>query len=251
LSLCTDEILIDLVEPARIAAVTQLAADPAVSVVARKAQGIARTRSTAEDVLRLSPDLVLAGPFGARASVEALMRLGVRVLVVPQAQDLAGVRTAIATVAAAVAAESAGRALIAEIDRRLAQLPAPPQAAAPTALLYQPGGEVSARGSLAEAMLAAAGFRNKAASYPLSRAGQVSLEVLLADPPDLLILARAAAAYRTPLVDNLRHPALSDFAARHPTLELPWRLWLCGSVHSLAVIEELAAARARLAAERR
>jgi len=172
--------------------------------------------------------------------------------VVPQAQDLAGVRTAIATIAAAVAADAAGRALIAEFDRRLAELPARPQGApAPTALLYQASGEVSALGSLADAMLQAAGYRNKAAFYALSRAGQVPLELLLADPPDLLIVTRGAAAYRTPLVDNLRHPALADLARDHATLELPWRLWLCGSLESLAAVEELARAYPALAAARR
>ena len=74
LDLCTDQLLIELVDRARIAAVTHLAADPAVSAIPDKARGLAITRGAAEDVLRYDPDLILAGPFGVAASVDLLRR---------------------------------------------------------------------------------------------------------------------------------------------------------------------------------
>ena len=62
LDLCTDQLLVELVDRARIAAVTHLAADPTVSAIPEKARGIPITRGAAEDVLRYDPDLILAGP---------------------------------------------------------------------------------------------------------------------------------------------------------------------------------------------
>ena len=251
LDLCTDQLLIELIPRERIAAVTHLAADASVSAIPERARGLAITHGGAEDVLRLDPDMVLAGPFGVRGTVDLLQRLGRRVVVVPQPQDLAGVRGAVAVVAEAVGETAKGAALIADFDRRLAALALQKRERPPAAVIYQVGGTVSGLGSLADAALAAAGFRNAATGYRLTRGGQVSLEQLLADPPDLLVLSSAPAEYRTALADNLRHPAVAVLRRQHASLELPWRHWLCGTPHIADAIERVAAARADLEARAR
>jgi iron complex transport system substrate-binding protein len=250
LDLCTDQLLVDLVPRDRIAAVTHLAADPAVSAIPEKARGIAITRGAAEDVLRYDPDLVLAGPFGVSATVSLLRRLGRNVVAVPLAQDLAGVGAAVRAVAAAVGAEAKGEAMVADFERRMSRLPQP-SGSPRTAVIYQIGGAVSGPGSLADAALAAAGFRNMSAAYRLTRGGQVPLEALVARPPDLLVLASHIDEYRTAVADNLRHPALARLRQRSASLELPWRHWLCGTPHVADAIERLAEARARLGARAR
>jgi iron complex transport system substrate-binding protein len=249
LDLCTDQLLVELAARDRIAAVTHLAADPAVSAIPEKARGIPITHGRAEEVLRLDPDLVLAGPFGVSASVDLLRRLGRNVVVVPLAQDLDGVRASVRTVAGAVGAPARGEALIAELDRRLSAL-APPAGALPTAVIYQVGGTVSGPGSLADAALAAAGLRNLAVAYGLARGAPVPLELLVAQPPDLLVLASNVDEYRTALADNLRHPIIRRLRQRGFSIELPWRYWLCGTPHIADAIERLAQARAGIEARR-
>jgi iron complex transport system substrate-binding protein len=251
LDLCTDQLLVELVDRARIAAVTHLAADPTVSAIPEKARGLAITHGAAEDVLGYDPDLILAGPFGVAASVDLLRRLGRRVVIVPLPQDLAGVRTALRTAAAAAGAEREGEALIADFDRRLARFAALRVDPLPTAVIYQIGGTVSGPGSLADAALAAAGYRNKVADYRLTRGGQAPLEVLLADPPSLLVLSSGTNEYRTALADNLRHPALRLLRQRRASIELPWRHWLCGTPHIVEAVERLAEARSRIGARGR
>ena len=244
LDLCTDQLMIELVPRERIAAVTHLAADSSVSAIPERARGIPITHGGAEDVLRLDPDLVLAGPFGVRGTVDLLQRLGRRVVIVPQPQDLSGVRVAVEAVAEAVGETAKGAALLADFDRRLAHLATPQSIRSPAAVIYQIGGSVSGPGSLADAALAAAGFRNAATSYRLTRGGQVPLEALLADPPDLLVLSSTPGEYRTVLADNLRHPAIVILRREHASIELPWRYWLCGTPHIIEAVERLAAARA-------
>lgn len=251
LDLCADQILVELVGRERIAAVTHLAADPLVSAIPAKAKGIPFTHGAAEDVLRYDPDLILAGPFGVSATVNLLRRLQRNVVVVPQPPDIEGVRAAVRKVAAAVGEEPKGEAMIADFDRRLARLPPRSHSGQPTAIIYQVGGSVSGPGSLAEAALGAAGFRNKAAEYRLTRNGQVPLELLVAAPPDLLVLSSAAGEYRTALADNLRHPVLRRLRQHHAALELPWQLWLCGTPNIAAAIERLADARSKLEARAR
>ena len=248
LDLCTDQLLIELVGRERIAAVTHLAADPAVSAIPARAKGLPITHGAAEDVLRYDPDLILAGPFGVSPTVGLLRRLKRNVVVVPLPSDLDGVRAAVRTVAVAVGEEPKGEAMIAAFDRRLARLAPPASASRPTAIVYQVGGSVSGPGSLAEAALLAAGFRNKAAEYRLTRNGQVPLELLVATPPDLLVLSSAVDEYRTALADNLRHPVLRRLRQNHASLELPWQLWLCGTPNIADAIERLAEARGKLGA---
>ena len=176
LDLCTDQLLVELVDRSRIAAVTHLLGDVSVSAIPEKARGLRITHGGAEDVLRYDPDLVLAGPYGVSATVSLLRRLGRNVVVVPQPPDLDGVRASVRVVAAAIGEQPKGEALIAEFDRRLSRL-APPAGPPPTAVIYQIGGTVSGPGSLANAALAAAGFRNMSADYRLTRGGQVPLEI--------------------------------------------------------------------------
>ncbi len=247
LDLCADQLMIDLVERGRIAAVTHLAGDASVSAIPERARGLPITHGAAEDVLRYDPDLVLAGPFGVSATVDLLRRLGKRVVVVPQPADLGGIAASVRSVANAVGEPERGEAMLADFERRLAEL-APRTAFRPTAVIYQVGGSVSAPGTFASSALAAAGFRNLAADYRLSRGGQVPLESLLARPPDLLVLASTADEYRTALADNLRHPAIGLLRQRGASIELPWRLWLCGTPHVIEALERLAAARRRLEA---
>jgi iron complex transport system substrate-binding protein len=252
LDLCTDQLLVELVPRERIAAVTHLLADPAVSAIPEKGRGIPFTRGAAEDVLRYDPDLILAGPYGVSATVDLLRRLGRNVVIVPLANDLDGVRASVRAVAAAVGEEAKGEALIADYDRRLAALARAGEGGSrPTAVIYQVSGAVSGAGSLADAALAAAGFRNMAADYPLTRGGVVPLEALLARPPDLLVLSSGADEYRTAIADNLRHPGIALLRKRGTSVDLPWRMWLCGTPHIIEAVERLAAARDRVGARAR
>jgi iron complex transport system substrate-binding protein len=252
LDLCADQLLVELVPRERIAAVTHLLADPAVSAIPEKGRGIPFTRGGAEEVLRHDPDLVLAGPFGVSGTVGLLRRLGRNMVVVPLANDLDGVRGAVRTVAAAVGEQAKGEAMIADYDRRLASLArAAGPGRHPTAVIYQVSGAVSGAGSLANAALAAAGLRNMAADYPLARSGVVPLEALLAHPPDLLVLSSGADEYKTAVADNLRHPVIGLLRKRGASIELPWRMWLCGTPHIIEAVEQLAAARGRIEARAR
>jgi iron complex transport system substrate-binding protein len=252
LDLCTDQLLIELAPRARIAAVTHLAGDASVSAIPEKARGIPITHGAAEEVLSYDPDLILAGPFGVAATIGLLRRLERNIVVVPLAQDLDGVRTAVRTVAQAIGAVARGEAMLADFDRRLAAVAAPalPAMVRPSALLYQVGGVVSGPHSLADAALAAAGYRNKARDYPLAPNGRVPLELLVAEPPDLLLLASRGEDYATAAADNLRHPALARLRRERASLELPWQLWLCGTPHIAEAIEKLASARSALGGNR-
>lgn len=252
LNLCTDEIVLDLVQRERIAAVSHLAADPLVSAVADRAQGLPWTRGEAENVLALEPDLVLAGTFTTPATLDLLERIGRRVVRVPQASDLDGIHAAIRAVAAAVHEQGRGEELVhafgAALAAARADLPPFHDAVLPSALIYQVNGLSAGAGSLADALIRAAGLRNHAASLGLGAGGALPLEVLAASPPDLVILTGPADEYRTVVAENLRHPVLRAVLTARASVVVPWRLWLCGSHHAGEAVRRLAEARRALVA---
>jgi iron complex transport system substrate-binding protein len=247
LNVCADQILVDLVPRVRIAAVTHLATDPLTSARPERAAGLRSTRGAAEDVIALAPDLVFASRFTTPATVGLLARLGFRLELVPAPQSIDGVRALIRSMAATLQASPRGEALVAEMDRRIAAASAlPREGRRPTALVYQVNNYVSADGGLVDEALRLAGFDNGARRLGIARGGQVGIEAIVANPPDVLILTAGPNTYRTTVADNLRHPALADLTRRIPTLVLPWPLWLCGTHHIAETVEQLAALHNRL-----
>ena len=248
LNLCTDQILIDLVPPERIRALSHVAADPASSSIADRAGRFTRIRGDAEEVLALDPDLIVTTEFSTPTTISLLERLGRRVVKIPFAHDIAGVRTAVMRIAEAVGAEEAGRAIVANFDRRLAALATVPEhGPAPTAVIYQVNSLVSGAGTLEDEALRVAGFRNQASELCLAPGGRVALEAIVAHPPDLMVLSGPSGEYRTVVADNLSHPALAIAMRQRATLVVPWRYWLCGTPYIADAIEQLVAARRRVA----
>jgi iron complex transport system substrate-binding protein len=230
LNLCIDPIVLDLVPRDRIQALSWVSGDPNVSPILDRLAGIRLVRGAAEEVLALDPDLILAGEHTTPATVDLLRRLGRRVEVVPMARDLDGVRLAIRRVAAAVGEPERGEQMVADFDRRLvtSRNDGPTR---PSAIIYQVNSIVSGAGTLAGAALEAAGLTNAGERMGAARSGRVDLETLVVNPPDILALGQRSAAYRTPMADNLRHPALASVLARRTHVDLPMPLWLCGTPH--------------------
>lgn len=248
LNVCTDQILVELVDRTRIAAVTHLAADPTISAAPEKLRGLPSSHGGAEDVLARDPDLIIAGAYTTPATVDLLQRLGRRVVVVPLPNSVIGVRAVIAQIAAAVEEPEAGAKLVAALDERIARVRAGVggNSPHPTALVYQVNNYVAGRGSLVDEALTIAGFRNGGGSVRTFASGQTDLESIVSAPPDLMVLATRPDTYATTVGDNLRHPALRTLMTRIRNTVLPWPLWLCGTQHIATAIEQLAEARAGL-----
>lgn len=228
LNMCTDQLLVDLVDRERIAAVSFLATDRTLSANAARLQGLKRVRGTAEEVLALKPDLVIAGEFTTGPTVDLLKRLGVNVLVVPLASDFEGMKDTLRTIARAAGVPERAEELIAEFDERLSEARSM-VAARPSAIAYQVNSLASGSGTLLDAVLEAAGFHNIARDIKLGPAGRLPLEELVAAPPDLIVLANAPNDFKTVLADNLRHPAFSRLLEKRPHVHLPMPLWMCAT----------------------
>ena len=243
LNLCADQLLVLLAEREQIAAVSHLSRDPALSHVAEQAARLPVTRGGAEEVLTLRPDLILAGEYGAQPAIRLLKRLGgVPVVRIGLAESFTDIRRHIVAVAEAVGHPGRGRAMLAEMDTILAAVPPPERR--PTALLYQPNGFTAGAGTLADAVLSAAGFANLGASSGLHGYGFLPLETVVANPPDLLIRAHYDARRPSEGERLLRHPALASSATMVASLDGP--LFGCGGPFTATAVARLAEIRAGL-----
>jgi iron complex transport system substrate-binding protein len=203
LNLCGDDFLLTLA-PQRIAALTMLSRDPALSVAPGAAEAMRQVRADPEAVLALHPGLVLAGSYGAQATLAVLAERGVPILRLAEPRDFAQIRSETERVAAALGVVGRGQAALAQMDRVLAALP---PASRRRALFLEPRGWSAGPADLADAVLRAAGLR------PIGRGGAWSLEQVVQARPDLLVVPTAGhfPSLATALLD---HPALRGIPLR-------------------------------------
>ena len=166
LNLCIDQILLDLVPRERIGGVSFLAADPSMSLVAEEAKALPSVRGSAEEILALDPDLVLAGEYTTAATVDLLRRLGQRVEIVPMATSFAQIRDVVLLMGQLTGEEQRAQTLMTDFDTRLAEVKARAvvrsEAPRPRAVAMQVNSLASGEGSLINEVLGEAGFDNVA-----------------------------------------------------------------------------------------
>src|SRR5471032_1230481 len=109
LKVCTDELLLDLVPSSRIASITFLSREKAALKVWPQAAGIPVNHGTAEEILKLHPDLILTDPFMAPSLRPLLAKSGARIVEVPPAENFDQIRSVMRVVAHAVEKRSARR----------------------------------------------------------------------------------------------------------------------------------------------
>jgi iron complex transport system substrate-binding protein len=224
LNLCTDQLLV-LLAPEQVRALEPLARDPALSFVAAQTRSLPTVRADAEAVLALHPDLVLAGRYGAQATLALLRARGVRVVQVEQPASFAGVAAEVSEVAHLLGEEARGAALVSRMWQRLAAI----HKRQGTAVLWEAGGWSAGPGSFEDAVLRAAGLTN------LGTGGRIGLEALLAAHPGLLVTERAA-NFPSMATDLAWHPALAGMARL--TVSPAWLA--CAGPFSVAAVEALA-----------
>jgi iron complex transport system substrate-binding protein len=222
-NLCADRLVLALAPRAHVVSASALAFDRALSTVWREVEGLRPNRGDAEEILALSPDLVVLGAHAPRATEEALRRLGLRVHVVGLAEDLGAAKAEIRSLARALGEGARGEEMVAARDARIAAIAA--GATTRRAAVLLAGGWTAGSGTMADALLAAASVANIASRAGLRGHGALRLEALVAADPDLLVVEDAGDAGASLSAELLAHPVLARGRAR--VLRMPARLWAC------------------------
>lgn len=234
---CIDAILVEVAAPGQIAAISHYSKDPrAASIPPEIAARFPATAGTAEEAVALRPDIVMAGPHVAPATVAALRRLGIRLVQFGVPDTIEDSLAQVRAVAAAADQPARGEALAARIEAAAARARAsgPPV----PALVWMGGGLVPGQGTLVDDMLSLSGFTNVSARLGLARWDVLPLERLVMQPPRLLLTTSDDSADRM-----LGHPVLRPLKGRIAVHEFDADLLYCGGPTIVRALARLAAVR--------
>ena len=197
---CLDAILVEIAAPEQILSLSHYSGDRDSSSIAPEvAARFATNGGTVEEVLALNPDLVLASTFIAPNTRNALQRLGVRMATFDSPATIADSKAQIRQIGELLGQERKSERLVRDIDQAWIERDQP----AITTLLWQPGQIVPGEATLVSEMLARNGFVSHSKALGLKQADHVSLEALLANPPELALVAGNSRGQRHPLLRNL------------------------------------------------
>ena len=111
------------------------------------------------------------------------------------------------------------------------------------ALLFQPNGFTTGPGTMMDELMRRCGLENIVARYGLKRSGTLPLELILADPPEVLLASEAAPGAQTWAERAATHPALHKLSGRMRRATLPERYIYCGGPVLIEAARALARAR--------
>ena len=236
MNVCTDQLLLALVPPERIASLSYLSADPRTSAVAEEVGPFRRNRGVAEEIVALAPDLIVTGNFGFRPTVMVLRQLGYAVVELPMAERLADVAANLRILGAAVGEPERAAELISAFEADVARLTRRNRPEAPLFAKYDVNGWSTGQNSLVADIVHRAGFQMPADRLGHGEARRLSLE-------QLLLLRPAVIDFGTPWNDppalaseTFHHPALSTLLQSTRLIQIPEPLWICGTLRSIEAL---------------
>lgn len=234
MNVCTDQLAMLVAGEGQLHSVSNLASDERTSALAQQAGRYAVNNGFAEEVFMMKPDLVLAGTFTSQATVDMLKRLGFHVEQFAPAASFDDIRADLTRMGQLLGRQDRAASLIAQMDDDLQALRSMPTAEESVAIYYA-NGYTAGTGTLADAVIRAAGLRNIGAG--LTGIVNLPLELLVLADPDLVVAGDG----------NYRAPALATEAYGHPAFTAlagaavasPGQYWICGAPFTVEAARRL------------
>ena len=244
---CLDAILVNVADREQIAALSHYSRDDDASTIADLARTYGVSFESAEEVISFAPDLVLISRHSSPATRNALRRVDIRTELFDEPKSVAESLAQVKHIADLVNRAARGEEIAENIETAL-KAAAPVEGFRPLpAVIFQRNGFSTGAGTLLDEVMRRVGFVNVASRYG-SGWGNIPLEELIADPPEVLLAGEIRPNMPTWADRVLRHPALQGMEGRMKRATFPDRLIYCGGP---ALIEAAGAlVRARDAASR-
>ena len=245
INLCTDQFLVALADLDQILGLSPYARDRSRSGIARQAEGLLVLSGTAEEVLVLRPDIVLAGRFTARATREMLRAHGLQVVELDVARSVDQARDQLRQIGVLLGQPDRTAAAVARLDAALDRMrrigAGRPTAGRPTILPLERRGWVAGGETLLGSVLAASGLVLAGAGPGQDFGGFMPLERIVALHPDLLLVSETGARAEDQGAALLDHPALARLYPAAKRVPLPSAASLmCGGPGLAEGIDRLA-----------
>lgn len=207
-SVFATEVLLAIAPRERIAALHFLAADPRYSLVVDAAKGLPLVGADPEQLLAASPDLVICDEFTRPETLALLAAADVPVVRTGTAASFADIADNIRHVGRLCHLEVRAEQVVLQMQERLRTLSLQaPEVAAWRVMSLDGAMHTFGRGSLFDAMVAAAGARNLAAEQGVGPFRKLDVETVLAWRPDAFVLSDYGELGEAPVVTASTVPA--------------------------------------------
>ena len=229
---CADQYVLALRPDAELALSPR--ADDPDAWLREAAAGRRRVRPTLEAAIAFRPDVVVRYWGGEPRLLARLEASGARVVTISDAKDFNGIRANVRTVSQNLGVPERGQMLTSRMDTTLRAAAPAPSARQRSALYLTAGGFTAGKGTLVDAILAAAGYVNAA---PGPFFAPVSVERIALYPPARFVLGFFdqvrgdwRGAGRHPVVQRA---ASGRVAARLPAASLTCPAWFAADAAAL------------------
>ena len=187
-TLATDEILLEIAEPERIALLSPFADDPGFTSSADAARRLGRVGGfSTEEILAVSPDLVFAAGFNSQEALAQLKSAGVPVVVLLNHESLAAIQENIRVVGFAIGRDQEAERLVESMRVRLEEARVLAGAgAAGLRVVHYSGGVVLGRRTVFDDAIRHLGAVNAAAEDGLVGWPRIGAEQVVLWDPDVI-----------------------------------------------------------------
>lgn len=246
LNVCTDQLVLMLAEPEQIVSVSDLATDPNLSFFHEKAEGLPQNGGRAEEVFLARPDRIVTGVYSLHNTTALLRRLGFEVEEFDFNQTLDTIPREVRRMGSILGQKARAETVAGDYESQRDALDRSLCGEDPTLVAYEQNGIALGAGTLADAAIRAAGFRNLAAERGFQGMAPFPLETLVASRPDVVVLPDILAG--TPsLADQISdHPAIDAIPGTLAGRFVPRGSWSCGGPFVLEAVKALRRLRDKL-----
>ena len=240
INLCTDQLLMTLADPPQILGLSPYSRDPTRSWAAAQADSFPRLSGTAEDVLMLQPDVVVAGRFTKLATRELLKDKGMRVVEFDAARSLDDVKKQIRLMGEVTRHSDRAQAEIDRLDAAIAHVRELAARKPYRVLAVSRRGWITGGDTLTSSLLANAGLFNAARDLGIKSGRFASLETIVDLKPDFILVSDNTGFAEDEGSAFLLHPALERFYPAIKRIVIPERLTVCGGPMLSEAMDRLA-----------
>jgi iron complex transport system substrate-binding protein len=240
LNMCTDQLLLDLAPSGQIRGLSPFARDGARSWLAAKAEGLSVLSGTAEEVVLMRPDLVVAGRFTKRATREFIRSQNIPLEEFDVVRTVAEAKQQIARFGVITGATEKATLRNAELDEAAAALKGVASSSKLRVLPLSRRGWVSGRETLMSDLLMQAGLVNAATELGWRSGGFVTLEAIVKLRPDAILISRERSSAEDQGSALLLHPAIQELFPPERRIIVSERLTVCGGPMLVEAMRALA-----------
>jgi iron complex transport system substrate-binding protein len=237
LNLCADPYLMAFAAKNQIVALTHLSRDPDLSAYADAAQAFPVSDGQIENLIELQPDIVIVSSWSDPMRNALIERLGFQLLALDAAQNFAAAREDIMRLGVAIGRSEASRAYLAKLDGAMAAIEKPKTK--PRILPLQRRNLTAGAGHIMDDIISRAGGINLGRNDKAGAMRRISLENVLAERADFILLNETQAKADSRGMEFLTHPALALHYADTRRLIIDNNLLVCAGASTPRAVKTL------------